>query len=63
MTVDLTEEAWQRVLQVLATGPWQTVNPLIMEIGRQLQAQAPGGVQADGALNQAGRPNGADRNP
>ena len=65
MTVDLPEETWQRVLAILATGPWQAVNPIIMELGRQLQAQSPG-AQARGLdpmVNQAGPPNGADRNP
>ena len=39
--VKLTEADWQRVLQILATAPWQQVNGLIMNIGAQLAAQAP----------------------
>ena len=39
--VRLTGEEWQRVLAVLAQGPWASVNPLIMSIGEQLRAQAP----------------------
>lgn len=70
MTVNLPEETWQRVLAILATGPWQAVNPIIMELGRQLQAQsvpagAPRqGTNADLEAAVAGvRPNGADPNP
>lgn len=45
-TVTLERTKWQAVLQVLgtATGPginWNLVNPLLMEIGAQLQAQDP----------------------
>jgi hypothetical protein len=39
--VRLENEDWQRVLQILATAPWQAANPLIMKIGGQLQAQQP----------------------
>lgn len=48
-TVKLTEEAWQRVLQILANAPWSTANPLIMAIGQQLAAQAPPRMPSDGA--------------
>lgn len=46
--VRLSGEDWQRVLQVLATAPWQAVNPLIMSIGGQLAAQAPNRMPVDG---------------
>ena len=39
--VRLPEDAWQRVLQILATAAWAQANPLIMAIGEQLAAQAP----------------------
>jgi hypothetical protein len=38
-SVQLDIEEWQRVLAVLAQGPWQTVNPLILKIGEQVRAQ------------------------
>jgi hypothetical protein len=52
--IRLELEEWQRVLGVLAQGPWATVNPLIMKIGEQLRMQEPGpeGVRPRG--------NGAD---
>lgn len=39
--VRLDLEEWQRLLGVLAQGPWTTVNPLIMKIGEQLRMQEP----------------------
>lgn len=48
-TIKLPEEAWQRVLQILATAPWQAANPLIMAIGEQLRQQT------------VERPDGAER--
>ena len=47
-TVELSPEDWQRVLAVLATGPWQVVNPLIMAIADQLRAQPAPGPRPDG---------------
>ena len=56
MAIDirLDGDEWQRVLQILATAPWATANPLIMKIGEQLRMQepAPEGVRPRG--------NGAD---
>ena len=42
MRIELEEQAWRQVLAHLARGPWADVNPLIMEIGRQMQAQTAG---------------------
>jgi hypothetical protein len=53
MTVDLDPEEWQRVLAVLAQGPWATVNPLIMKIGQQLQSQT--------AIPETRKPDGEDQ--
>jgi len=39
MTVDLGEQEWQQVLNILATAPWNVANPLLMRIGQQLQSQ------------------------
>jgi hypothetical protein len=53
-TVKLSEADWQRVIQILATAPWQQVNGLIMNIGGQL------GAQQQAA---APKPNGEDLAP
>jgi hypothetical protein len=39
LIVDLEEQEWQRVMGLLALGPWREANPLLMKIGAQLQAQ------------------------
>jgi hypothetical protein len=50
MRIELAEEEWQRVLAILAQAPWNQVNPLIMKIGAQMQAQqGTQGVRPDGA--------------
>jgi hypothetical protein len=46
MRIELSEQAWQQVLAILAQAPWQAANPLIMEIGRQMQAQTAAAVDA-----------------
>jgi hypothetical protein len=51
--VGLEPEEWQRVLAVLAQGQWAIVNPLIMKIGAQLQAQA--------AIAETRKPDGEDQ--
>ena len=45
-TVRLDLEEWQRVIGVLAQGPWATVNPLMMKIGEQLRMQEPAPASA-----------------
>ena len=57
MTVNLEQEDWNRLLAVLAQGPWNVVNPLIMKIGEQLRQQSPrpNGPDED-FINQAGKP-------
>jgi hypothetical protein len=40
MRIDLEEAVWRNVLACLAEAPWKVSNPLIMEIGAQLQRQA-----------------------
>jgi hypothetical protein len=35
--ISLELEEWQRVLALLATGPWNVANPLLMKIGDQLR--------------------------
>ena len=40
MTVDLTDQEWGQVMQVLATAPWNVANPLLMKIGEQLRKEA-----------------------
>lgn len=50
-TVSLSDKDWAQVMAILSTAPWRDANPLLMEIGRQLQSQ----VQ-----NQVKPPPGAD---
>jgi hypothetical protein len=40
--VRLEPQEWNQVLQILSQAPWNVANPLIMKIGEQLRAQAPG---------------------
>ena len=40
MTVDLSDQEWGQVMQVLATAPWNVANPLLMKIGEQLRKAA-----------------------
>jgi len=40
MRIELEEAVWRNVLACLAEAPWKVSNPLIMEIGAQLQRQA-----------------------
>lgn len=51
--IRLDIEEWQRVLAILAQGPWATVNPLIMKIGEQLRMQEPAPVRGNGAAVEA----------
>jgi hypothetical protein len=37
IVVQLELEEWQRVLALLAKGPWEIANPLIMKVGEQLR--------------------------
>jgi hypothetical protein len=41
ITVELSLEEWNTVLNVLGQGPWVTVNPIIGKIQHQAQAQLP----------------------
>jgi len=38
-TVELQENEWQAVVNILVTAPWRDANPLLMKITSQLQAQ------------------------
>jgi hypothetical protein len=38
-TIELDDAEWSQVMGVLSTAPWRDVNPLLMKIGVQLQAQ------------------------
>jgi hypothetical protein len=59
MAIDirLDGDEWQRVLQILATAPWATANPLIMKIGEQLR------MQEAATAAQRARGNGVDADP
>jgi hypothetical protein len=57
--ISLDGDEWQRVLQILATAPWATANPLIMKIGEQLRFGAEIAAKRDAAM----RGNGADADP
>ena len=39
LSVQLTQEDWQRVMSAMSHAPWKDVNPLLMSIGDQLQKQ------------------------
>jgi hypothetical protein len=58
-SVNLSEKEWNVVLAVLATGPWNQVNDLLMKIGDQLRQQA----QASNPPNIAHRTDGIGPRP
>lgn len=68
-TVVLEQNEWQQTLAILcnAQGPginWQVVNPLVMKIGQQLQAQTPAaGIGPSPYANQSLPGNGLDPEP
>jgi hypothetical protein len=37
--VNLEDQEWQRVMNILSTAAWRDVNDLLMKIGGQLRAQ------------------------
>jgi hypothetical protein len=37
--VEMEQEEWQAVLNIIANAPWRDANPLLMKIGDQLRAQ------------------------
>jgi hypothetical protein len=49
--VELTEQEWQQVLNLIATAPWRDANPLLMKIGGQLQGQAAPARPGDPNIN------------
>jgi hypothetical protein len=40
-TVELSDQEWQQVINMIAMQPWTQANPLLMRIGQQLQARQP----------------------
>lgn len=56
MHVDLTEQEWGQLMNILATTkewPWTVTNPFLMKIGEQLRAQSqiihnPSALKANG---------------
>lgn len=40
--VELDEKEWQQVIAVLATGPWNVVNPILTKVAQQLQGKPNG---------------------
>jgi hypothetical protein len=40
-SVELSDQKWQQVLGMISLAPWRDANPLLMEIGAQLQRQQP----------------------
>ena len=60
MTVDLSDQEWGQVMQILATAPWRDANPLLMKIGEQLRkgqdlTRAPAGAHTQDAGERIGR--------
>ena len=43
--VDLEDPEWNAVMAQLAEGSWRTMNPLLIKIGSQLQAQRQGATK------------------
>jgi hypothetical protein len=37
--VELDEQEWQQVMNLIADAPWKVANPLLMKLGEQLQRQ------------------------
>jgi hypothetical protein len=51
-TVELSEQEWQAVINLIAQAPWHQANPLLMKIGQQLQTQQQQSqVAGSGSLN------------
>lgn len=38
-TVELEDQEWQQVINIIATAPWRDANSLLMKIGNQLRTQ------------------------
>jgi hypothetical protein len=38
-SVDLNDNEWGQLMNILADAPWKVANPLLMKIGDQLRAQ------------------------
>lgn len=37
--IELSDNEWGQVMQLISEGPWRVANPLLMKIGEQLRAQ------------------------
>ena len=55
ISVTLVAEQWNQVIALCAEGPWRIANPIINELGRQLNAAAEASVAAP-AVNGAEAP-------
>jgi hypothetical protein len=38
-TIELEDQEWQQVMNIISGAPWRDANPLLMKIGQQLQRQ------------------------
>jgi hypothetical protein len=38
-SVELTDNEWGQLMNLISTAPWRDANPLLMKIGDQLRAQ------------------------
>jgi len=61
LRISLTAAAWNTVLQVLATGSYQVVAPLIQDIQNQCMAEEQGLDASAGVVNGSGATNGHAR--
>jgi hypothetical protein len=51
-SVELSDQEWQQVINIIAMQPWTQANPLLMKIGQQLQnAQQTGGAPRQADIN------------
>lgn len=57
MTVDLTDQEWNQLMQIVSTAPWNVANPLLMKIGARLRDQALV-AQSDAAMRADGKTEG-----
>jgi hypothetical protein len=54
-SVELDDQEWQQVINLIAQAPWTVANPLLMKIGNQLRTQTPPAGQQNIRLNADGK--------
>jgi hypothetical protein len=54
-SVELDEQEWQQVINLIAQAPWTVANPLLMKIGNQLRTQTLPAERSNIRLNADGK--------